>query len=784
MAQFLKRKKRYLVFIFCLLFVLYWFSLPKHLFTADYSTVMVDENHELLSAQIAQDGQWRFPINYDIPSKFEKCILAFEDNYFYKHPGINPISLSRALVQNIKRNKIVSGGSTITMQVIRLSRKNRNRTFVEKCIEFSLATRLELSYSKKEILALYCAHAPFGGNTVGLSAAAWRYFGRKPEQLSWGEAATLAVLPNSPALIYPGKNQKKLLVKRNRLLKKLQALSIIDAETANLAMQEPLPTAAFRMPNTTQHLLNRAINDGLKGTYIHATIDAQLQKNVQAIVEQHHSVLKGNQINNAAAIVLNTSTGNVLAYVGNVKLNSETKYGNDVDIISSPRSTGSILKPFLLASCLSDGQLLVNSLIPDVPTQIGSYSPKNFTLDYEGAVPAKLALARSLNVPAVKLLQTYGVDRFSIMLRKLGMTTLTKPSSHYGLSLILGGAEANLWDVVGMYSSMGRIVSNYAAYGGKYSAADIHPPTYINKPKQEQSTSENYLLDAASIKLTFDAMVEAYRPEQELNWQLYGAPQKVAWKTGTSYGFRDGWCVGVTPTYVIGVWVGNASGEGRAGLTGILTAAPIMFDILKKLPPTNWFEKPHDAYTEAIVCKQSGYLASQVCNEIDTIKIQRKGIASKVCPYHITVHLDKTEKWQVTNECEPVENMVSKPWFVLPPSLEYFYKLKHPTYSTLPNFRPDCKTNAEVPMELVYPKQASKIFIPIDLKGEKGKVVFEVAHRNNKAKIFWHIDEQYIASTSVIHQIAINPTIGEHELTILDDNGFSLSHKFEIIGKQ
>src|SRR5690606_34581343 len=332
-----------------------------------------------------------------VPEKFAAAIVAFEDKRFYYHPGVDPISMTRALYQNIREGKVVSGGSTLTMQVIRLSRRSEGRTLLEKFIEVILATRLELRYSKAEILALYASHAPFGGNVVGLEAACWRYFNRDVHELSWGEAALLAVLPNSPALIHPGKNRDQLLLKRNALLDKLQQAGVIDEFTCSLAKEENIPDQPSALPRYARHMLQRIVRDGGAQTRVRSTLSVGVQRRVEQIVQDHHKQLAGSQIYNAAALVLDVETGEVIAYVGNTDVEETGYHGEEVDIINAPRSTGSILKPFLYAAMLDEGKLLRNTLVPDVPTVIDGFSPKNFKREFNGAVPASQALIRSLN---------------------------------------------------------------------------------------------------------------------------------------------------------------------------------------------------------------------------------------------------------------------------------------------------------------------------------------------------------------------------------------------------
>lgn len=782
--KFIKSRKG-IVFVFLfILFIWYCFCLPSPLFKSKTSTVLEDNKGVLLAAKIADDGQWRFPLTKKLPQKFIDCIIQFEDRGYYTHWGVSPTAIARATKQNIEAKKTVSGGSTITMQVIRMSRKGQKRTFFEKFIEIILATRLEFSYSKKEILSLYASNAPFGSNVVGIDAASWRYFGREPSKLSWAEAATLAVLPNAPSLIYPGKNQERLLKKRNRLLDKLFTAKIIDKETCELSKQEPLPGKPHTIPQIAPHLLQRAAKETFSGQRIVSTLDGHIQERVNAIIENHHKILRGNEIHNACAIVLEVNTGNILAYVGNTTNKGKPEYEGDVDIINAPRSTGSILKPFLFANMLNDGELLSTTLIPDIPTQIAGYAPQNYNQTFDGAVQAKRALARSLNVPAVRMLQNYGIEKFNYNLKKLGMTTLTKPPDHYGLSVILGGAEGKLWDITGMYASMARTLNNYTNYGGKYDKNDFHPPYYTLQKEKKPDLENTSIIDAASIYFTFEAMVEVARPDEEAGWKQYTSSTKVAWKTGTSYGYRDGWAIGVTPKYVVGVWVGNADGEGRPGLIGIETAAPILFDIFNVLKPGKWFTPPYDEMEKIKLCTQSGSRASDICEPVDTVWIQKNGLRTEPCKYHRLIHLDASETYRVNSNCEDVNKMKHISWFVLPPAMEWYFKSKNSTYKELPPLRSDCETAGLSGMEIIYPKQFSKIYVPVEIDGKMGKTVFQVAHRKGNTLIYWHLDGVFIGSTQGNHQMGLTPDEGIHTLTLVDEEGESLIQQFEIVSKK
>ena len=355
------------------LLLLGWlFCLPRPLFEQPLSVVLEDRDGQLLGARIAKDGQWRFPESDSIPKKYAACVIAFEDKRFRWHPGVDPISLTRATWLNMRRGKVVSGGSTLTMQVIRMARDNPARTVWEKIVEVFMATRLELTYSKRAILNLYASHAPFGGNVVGIEAASWRYYGKSPHLLTWAEAATMAVLPNSPALIHPGRNRNTLMLKRNLLLERLRDNGDISAAECELSQEEPLPEQPLPLPQLAPHLLDRLAATG--AARFHTTLDKDLQQRITALLARRQEIYRGNEVHNLASIIIDVATGEVLAYVGNV-VGAGKEHGESVDILTAPRSTGSILKPYLYALALESGDILPNSLLHDVPTQLGQYKP-------------------------------------------------------------------------------------------------------------------------------------------------------------------------------------------------------------------------------------------------------------------------------------------------------------------------------------------------------------------------------------------------------------------------
>ncbi len=774
-----RRKRFFALFAFAILFFAWYFSLPEPIFRHPYSTVVLNDENKLVGARLAADGQWRFPVSDSVPHKFETCLLLFEDKNFYYHPGVNPLSIGRAVVQNVKAGRVVSGGSTISMQIIRLSREQKSRTFTEKIIEIILSTRLEARYSKDEILRLYASNAPFGGNIVGLQAASWRYFGRDCNELSWAEAATLAVLPNAPALVHPGKNREVLLKKRNNLLKKLIENGKIDELTYELALSEPLLGKPQSLQICAPHLVER-VAKAKPDTIVKTTIQAGLQKQTEQTISHYQQRYAQNQVQNLAAIIIETQTGNVISYCGNADFNGKNE--NYVDVITSPRSTGSILKPFLYNAMLEEGMLLPWMLIADVPVQIAGYRPENFERNFDGAVPAKEALERSLNIPAVLMLRQYGIPKFKDYLQKAGMTTLSYSADHYGLSLILGGAEGTLWDIAGIYASMARTLVRYnQSYN--YNLSDIHALSFLKKETEKISKDQKLpaLFHAATVWQTMDALKELNRPELP-NWRLFSSSRRIAWKTGTSFGNRDAWVVGVTPEYVVGVWVGNADGEGRPGLTGAMYAAPVMFSLFNLLPATGWFDEPQREMTEIEICPQSGFRKGVNCPEGKKVSVFHNGLKSNVCPYHQIIHLTKDRKFRVNTDCAPVSEIIHEKYFVLPPTMEWYYKQHNADYEPLPPYKEGCagKTST-IAMEFIYPKENSQLYIPKEIDGKRGEIIFEVAHRDKNATLYWHLDEIYLGSTHLFHQKGITAGKGFHTLTITDNAGGTIYKRFEIL---
>ncbi len=748
----MKRFFKFFLILNLLLFVGVCLSINiEESFDVPKSYVVFDQSHTLLGAKIAADEQWRFPLIDSIPENYKQALLCFEDKRFYNHPGVDIISIFRAVKSNLKAKTIVSGASTITMQLMRLARDKDSRSLKQKIIETYLAVAYTLKYDKETVLRYYVTNAPFGGNVVGAETAAWRYFGRSIYDLSWAESATLAVLPNSPALMHPGKNRKALKAKRDKLLGNLIEDGMIDSLEYQLAIEEPLPLAPKKLPNLATHYVEENFKNRDKGHKLISTIDYNIQRNANEILSAHEGYNTTKGIENASIIIRDTKTGEILAYIGNNQGDVRAKYNN---MATTPRSTGSILKPLLYASSINEGLLGPKQLVSDVPIHIDGFQPKNYDKNYRGLVPANEALSKSLNIPFVIMLKEYGVDRFLDRLQEFGFTTINQSAEHYGLSLILGGAEITLDELTMAYAKLGRL-----ALVEKQNSNLLHPATVYHM---------------------IDAMTELQRPNEENFWEHFGSGKKIAWKTGTSYGNRDAWAIGLTPEYTIGVWVGNSDGEARPEIIGSSLAGPILFDLVHALPGISSFEEPLRHLKQYKMCKKSGLKATDACTDHEEAWLSPTLAQMKQCAYHQKVWLDESKSFLVNVECADV--MIDSSWFVVPPKEALHLKTFDPGYEPLPQMHVDCiDQSREKYIDIVYPQAKSSFVIPKNLKEEKESIVCEVAHQFPSSKIYWHVDDKYIGMTEEFHKIPIEPGIGKHTLYVIDDQGRYDETIFEVL---
>lgn len=751
--------------------------LPTPLFPNDYSTVILgdpstDGTHKfpILRVFLNRDEQWCLPPNPDlkIPDKLKTTVLFFEDQYFYYHPGVNPGAVVRAFWQNFNSEKRVSGASTITMQVARLFNP-KSRNYVHKMQEILQALKMEIRYSKEEILQLYLNHAPYGGNIIGYQAASLRYFGKLPEALTWGEAATIAVLPNAPGLISPDAAPDKLREKRNKLLRRMKEAGIISDETLALSILEPTPESSHPFPWQAPHLSQwLKTRYGQNGGLLKTTIIPKIQSETQRLLAEHISFINPQGIRNGVALVVETQTGNVRAYVGSQDFFDAGSQGQ-VDGIRAPRSSGSILKPFLYALAMDDGLILPQTMLHDVPTFYGAFSPQNASEQYDGIVPARQALIRSLNVPAVRLLNSYGLYPFYRFLQQTGVGTLFRNADDYGLPLIIGGAEVTPWDAAMLFRGLGN--------GGNFS-----PLTVLQKNGAESQQRVSATISPGASFLTLEILRDLKRPGAEFYWELFQNQFPLAWKTGTSYGQRDAWAVGVSPEWTIAIWVGNFSGEGNANLTGSKSAGPLLFDVFNSLPKNpelTWFAVQETDLQNVEICRETGFLASQNCPEPIFASAPRHAKPLKICNFHRKIFISDITGYEVCSRCWTATEYHAQQMLIFPPDVVQYVRGRGQMVGKSPVHNPECSAIAgNSPIEILYPQENARLWVPRDFGSVLQKVTARAAHRDNRHKIFWYLNNRFLGATENRHEKPLECRQGWNELEIIDETGFSELRKF------
>ena len=743
--------------------------LPRPLFASDYSTLIVDRDGQLLRAFLSDGQQWCFPpdTSLAVPAKLRTAVLHFEDRRFDRHLGVDPLALGRALYQNVATGTVKSGASTITMQVARLMRP-KERTYVNKTLETLLALKIEFYYTKDEILRLYLDHAPYGGNIVGYQAAAHKYFRKPPDELTWSEAATLAVLPNAPGLASPTANPQRLMQKRNRLLASLQSAGYFDAEALRLALAEPVPTRAFTYPVWAPHL-SRALERGRQGHLIKTTIDAGLQRELESLVGRHLRYLDHQGIGNGAALLVETSSGKVRAYVGSQDFFDPMHQGQ-VDGVIAPRSSGSLLKPFLYALSMDAGLILPQTLVKDVPTFYSGFSPRNADERYDGLVRAEEALVRSLNVPAVRLLRRYGLFNFYRFLQDAGVSTLVRSADDYGLPLILGGAEVTLWDMTRLFRGLAR--------GGR-----IEPLRYLQE--QTELAPSVPLISPGAAYLVLEALRNVRRPGVEYYWHQYQNQWPLAWKTGTSYGQRDAWAIGVSPAWTIAVWLGNFSGEGNPALSGARAAGPLLFDIFHRVPKDldqAWFPRPDADLTTATLCLDSGQPVSPHCPHPTQALTPRHRRPMARCPYHRSIVLNEAGTHQVCSLCwKPGDHRLARQ-MVYPTDVVQYLRERGQVLHDPPPHKADCPVQPEAkPLQVLYPTPEARLQVGRDFDGKQQPIVLRAAHSDRERALFWYVNRRFLGRTVNQHRLAVSLEPGAHALEIVDAHGFRDRTRFYVV---
>lgn len=550
--------------LFLFFVLLDWiFPLPLQRFTDHTSTLVVAEDGTPLRAFAGPNGVWRYPITLNRVSPYYlQALLHYEDRWFYQHPGVNPLAMIRASWQGLRAGRIISGGSTLTMQVASLMDPH-SRTFGGKFKQMFRALQLEWHCSKKEILTYYVNHAPFGGTLEGVEAASRAYLGKTARELSRAEAALLAVLPQSPTRFRPDLHPDRARVARDKVITRLENFGAWTASGGRAARIERVEPRKFVQPMLAPLLAQRVKSARPELPIIHTTINATLQWQMEEKTKNYLAQLP--EKSSVAVIVVENKHLAVRAYVGSAQFADQERFGY-IDMIRATRSPGSTLKPFLYGLAIEDGLIHSESLLSDIPSEFDGYSPSNFHKQFSGAVSVSEALQQSLNVPAAQLLYHYSPRKFMARLRNGGLK-LELPAGDPNLAVILGGAGATLESLVSAYSAFGR-----EGLSGNL--------RFLVKDPQ----MEHRMLDAGAAWITRRILESAKRPglrDTDINLSHL---RRLAWKTGTSYGFRDSWAIGVSDEYTVGIWVGRPDGTPMPGHYGAVTAAPLLFEVADSLP--------------------------------------------------------------------------------------------------------------------------------------------------------------------------------------------------------
>lgn len=711
----------------------------------DYSQVVFDRNNMILTVFLNDKEQWHIKSEVEIPENLKEAVLFYEDKNFYKHHGIDYLRILKSLYNNLSGGKKM-GASTISMQVVKLL-EPKKRTYFNKFIELVKAKKLENTFSKDEILKIYLNNVPYGSNIIGYASAIKLYFNKEVQNLSHGEAALLAILPNSPGILNLKKNNDKLLEKRNFLLKRMLEKNILNERQYKFSILEALPSKIHYFENKNPQF-SYFIKNKYSDKNIKTTLDYKLQTKVEDFVKAYSNSMKQIGINNAAALVVDNRTNEVLVYIASQNFKDKKNHG-EIDGLRVKRSPASLLKPFLYALSIDEGLITNESLYPDVPIFFNNFYPKNSDNKFRGMVPMEEALIKSLNIPFIKLLEDYGVDKFFYFLESIdryGDENFNK----YGLSLILGTREMRALDIAKLYSGL----ANYGKFTElKYKLDENFPDEKLNQ--------KNNIISKGASYITLNTLSKVVRPDNE---KLYSNDRPISWKTGTSYGLRDAWSVGVSPDYTVLVWLGNFSNEPISLLSGVETAGNLLFKVfnLVDIQPKE-FSKPEGALKQIEIDSKTGYRKFYEV-ESKSIDYPQDAKTLKISPYYKKIFIDKNGKI-IDSRSENFINAKEK--IVLEYPIEvanYYYYLNE-------------ETNENKNVKIAYPSNNLTITLPKDFSGYQ-KLAIKL-YNPNKQFVYWYVDEEYIGLSDEDEKL-LDFESGEHKLTIVTEDGKRDQVKFKI----
>lgn len=727
----------------------------------EYSTIIRDNKGAIINAYLTSDQKWRVRTELnEISPLLRKTIIAKEDRYFYSHPGVNFLAVLRAAYRNILRMKRTSGASTITMQVAR-ALEPRKRNFISKVIEMFRAFQLEWKYSKDEILQLYLNLVPYGGNIEGVKAASLLYFNKNPDHLSLAEITALSIIPNRPSTLVMGRNNGRIVEERNYWLHKFEKDKVFTSKQIEDALREPLTATRASFPRYAPHLSYKLKTRG--NDNIHTSIDLNMQLKTEKLVADYVRVQRLKGINNAAVIVIDNASGRVVTYVGSSGF-IDTTDGGQVNGAKAVRQPGSTLKPLLYALCFDEGLLTPKTVISDVSVNYHGYAPENYDQKLNGYVTIEHALEHSLNIPAVKSLRMLGHEKLINKLIQSNFKQIEKDRRKLGLSMILGGCGTTLEELTALYSSFAR--------NGKY-----------RRPAYTMGDSSRYslqLLSPAAAYMTNEILSRVDRPDFPINWTATERMPKIAWKTGTSYGRRDGWSIGYNRNYTVGVWTGNFSGRGVSDLSGATTATPLLFRIFNTIDydsDQEWFTQPKDCDIRQ-VCSESGQVPAAHCTNITSDLFIPLISSTQPCQNRQEIMISPDEKISYCHSCVPAAGYKKKWYKLVEPEMQSWFADNMIHFERIPEHSADC--------ERIFKGSAPFITSPVNgseyLISKKDPEPLQLTARtaNDVSRIYWYINNKFYKVSNPGEKQFFVPEEGPVTISCTDDKGRNREIKIQV----
>lgn len=727
---------------------------------------------------LTPDDKWRLAVDVDaVDPTFVAALVELEDKRFWDHDGVDGRAIVRAAWSDVAHGRVVSGGSTLSMQLARLY-EPRSRTVVAKVVQMFRALQLDLRLSKREILAQYLARTPYGGNVEGVESAAWAYFGHSARQLTPLEIATLLAVPQGPAKLAPGPlNVKRLQARRDAILQKLIAGGVFGGVDAKAALADAAATAPpdhlRRLPREAAHASVQLRKRHRGEREIRSTLDAGLQRIAEKEVAMRRDEFHRKGIHNAAVVVVDHRTRDVVALVGNLDFDDRAHAGQ-IAMFDRARSPGSTLKPFLYAVAIDRGTALPEYLVPDVPMQYGTYRPKNFDGDWSGLVVLRDALSRSLNLPFIELVNQLGVRSFVADLSKMEVRAAARADlDDYGLSVIVGGIELTPLELAGMYATL--------AEDGVY-----RPLRLTVDAKVPRGVS---VFGAGAAVLTREALAIRDRPDFPRRRSVTGMPAAIHWKTGTSFGFKDAWAAGSGPGYTAVVWTGNADNKSSADLVGSEAAGPLLFDVLESVAnrtksPGVVAAAPADDLVEVEVCAFSGHVPTDACEHRVKVRAPVHSVPTAPCPYHQRFEVDRETGKAVTPECRKADRVYDRKAFVvLPSAVAAWFAGRNRVVPDAPAFAEGCDAGAAAaggPPVIQAPVDGTVVTLIPGMPAEQQQVPLAAATAS--ATVSWFVDGALVATdVPAAERRYWTPVIGRHDVVVADAAGRKAHRRIEVI---